>query len=220
MQVAGCRSGLAPDGGFGRLAGSSFADNSVLQPLNSRAVHSRYASLHYVAFAAPETALHRRGLVLASGFFFVVFLIRSFFVCDVAYPQALLIQARVPSHPASMCFPAWGLDFSRLFFFLFFGEDFSACVASESAPVASGSRPSALRVRFLPVGSFPVAVPVIRGCVFKWSPPSIRGILASDDPFTSVTLVGSPVAAVQFRLTSTPFRCFIRQSYLRAESVH
>ncbi len=29
MQVAGCRSGLAPDGGFGRLTGSSSVDNLV-----------------------------------------------------------------------------------------------------------------------------------------------------------------------------------------------
>ncbi len=57
MQVAGCHSGLAPNGGFGWLAGSRFADNSVLQPLNSRAVHSRYASLHYIAFASPETLI-------------------------------------------------------------------------------------------------------------------------------------------------------------------
>ncbi len=217
MQVAGCRSGLAPDGGFGRLAGSSFADNPVLQLLNSRAVHSRYASLHYIAFASPETALHRRGLVLGS-VFFVVFFYPELFVSNVAYPRAALIRACVLSHLASTCFPARGLNLFAPF--LFFAEDFSACAAFESAPVASGLRPSASWVRFLPVGSFPVAVPIIRGRVFKWSPPSIRGISASDNLFTSTTLVGSPVAAVRFRLTSMPFRCFVQQSCLRAESVH
>ncbi len=52
---------------------------------------------------------------------------------------------------------------------LFFTEDFSACAASESAPVASGSCPSASRVRFLPVGSFSSCCPVVQGRVFKWS---------------------------------------------------
>ncbi len=52
---------------------------SVLQPLNSRAVYSHHANLHNVAFASPETALHRRGLVLVSGFLFGFFLFtRSF----------------------------------------------------------------------------------------------------------------------------------------------
>ncbi len=56
MQVAGCRSGLALGGGFGWLAGSSFADDPVLQPLNPRAVHSHYANLHYVAFCVPQNS--------------------------------------------------------------------------------------------------------------------------------------------------------------------
>ncbi len=137
MQVAGCRSGLAPDGGFGRLEGLSFADNPVLQLLNPRAVHSHYTNLHYVNFASPETALHRRRLVLASGFF-VVFLIRSFFsVCDVAYPRAALIRACVPSHPTSTCFLVRGLDlFAPFFLFsLFCGGLFCLC----SLRVRSGS---------------------------------------------------------------------------------
>ncbi len=57
--------------------------------------------------------------------------------------------------PASTCSPAQGLDLSRLFFFfVFFAEDFSACAAYESAPVAFGSQPSASRVRVLLVGPF------------------------------------------------------------------
>ncbi len=54
---------------------------SVLQPLNSRAVYSHHASFLYVAFVlrSPKTAPHRRGLVLASGFFEVFF--PEFFQC-------------------------------------------------------------------------------------------------------------------------------------------
>ncbi len=51
------------------------------------------------------------------------------------------------------------LTFLRHLFFLFFAEDFSACAASESAPVVSGSQPSASRVRFRLVMSCPVPVP-------------------------------------------------------------
>ncbi len=129
------------------------------------------------------------GLILAFGFSFCP---EPFLVCNVRVTRAAPYQ-RVCLCPRECVFFRAG---SRTSAAPFFAEDFSACVASESAPVASSSQPSASRVRFLPVGSFLVAVPVIRGRIFKWSPPSIRGILASDDPFTSATLVGSPVAAI------------------------
>ncbi len=97
---------------------------SVLHPLNSRAVHSCYASLRCVAFASPKTALHRRGLVLASGFF-----------CSFFLSGAFCVRRRVsPSHantsacafaPCEHVFSCAGSQtFLRLFFFLFLRRTF------------------------------------------------------------------------------------------------
>ncbi len=86
-------------------------------------------------------------LVLVFGFSFCT---EPFLVCDVRVTRAALYQ-RVCLCPRECMFLRAR---SQTFAVPLFAEDFSSCAASESTPVASGSWPSALRVRFLPVGFF------------------------------------------------------------------
>ncbi len=103
--------------------------------------------------ASPGTALHRRGLVLASNFFVVFY--PEFFSCAMSRIPSRANTSACALAPREHMFSCAGPQPFRALF-PFFVEDFSACAAFESTPVASGLRPSASRVRFLLVGS-PVA---------------------------------------------------------------
>ncbi len=149
-----------------------------------------------------------------------VFLFKVFFpefsVCDVAYSQAALIRAGVPR---ARVFLHGVSTFSRPFFFFVFFHGGLFCLrglrvcpssirfaAKCVAGASSSCRPLSVAV------SDPRShIQVVASCV--------RGILASGDPFTSATLVGSSVAVVRLRLSSTPFCGLVRRSNLCTESV-
>ncbi len=125
------------------LAVSRVRRSQIIQSYN-RLIGKRfiliYAIFYCVAFASLGSARYCRSWSSRPVFLFVFFIRNFSSKCDVAFSRAAQIRARVSLYPASTCFSVRGLGpLYRRFLFLFV-EDFSACVASDSAPAVSSLR--------------------------------------------------------------------------------
>ncbi len=112
MQVAGCRSRLALDGGFGRLASLSSIDNLVYD----RRPSARFMFYSPIRDLSPlRAALSASGTVFPAVSFFLDFLTNSS-IANFHFPRCARVLVRVLPfellpRPEGVCFVRRGLSF-------------------------------------------------------------------------------------------------------------